>query len=350
MAQSMKAPLHYRPPVSMGSNPCCSTGRPVLSDPISGRVVCSCQLQTGLPAYLSRVPSLPETVYGSNTNMGLSQTSPTEQQAHYLHMYQDRTTESLKAAPPSSQYPYYMSEQMMAAHPYGAFYPGFDINGARRKNATRETTSALKAWLHQHLKNPYPTKAEKIMLAVITQMSLTQVSTWFANARRRLKKENKLNGGSPVDLNDLDMDDVSTHNDSLSSRISESDSDSVANLTKSSAELSDVSDAEEQTTNNKPAKKCVQRLFSPDGRNELFLERIPSPGCDKVTVHKDNGSVFSSNCAIFSPAASSSEQKSELLQTSSQDIDVVTVTPSAKSQTAPVQSKPKIWSIVDIMS
>jgi hypothetical protein len=40
-------------------------------------------------------------------------------------------------------------------------------------------------------KNPYPTKAEKIMLAIITRMTLTQVSTWFANARRRLKKENK---------------------------------------------------------------------------------------------------------------------------------------------------------------
>lgn len=30
------------------------------------------------------------------------------------------------------------------------------------------------------------------MLAIITKMSLTQVSTWFANARRRLKKENKM--------------------------------------------------------------------------------------------------------------------------------------------------------------
>ncbi|XP_032931246.1 putative iroquois-class homeodomain protein irx-1 [Catharus ustulatus] len=29
------------------------------------------------------------------------------------------------------------------------------------------------------------------MLAVVSRMSLTQVSTWFANARRRLKKENK---------------------------------------------------------------------------------------------------------------------------------------------------------------
>ncbi|KAK4467436.1 hypothetical protein MN116_009063 [Schistosoma mekongi] len=62
----------------------------------------------------------------------------------------------------------------------------------RRKNATRETTSMLKAWLNEHRKNPYPTKGEKIMLALITKMSLTQVSTWFANARRRLKKENKV--------------------------------------------------------------------------------------------------------------------------------------------------------------
>src|SRR5689334_20903798 len=67
-----------------------------------------------------------------------------------------------------------------------------DLNGARRKNATRETTSTLKAWLSEHRKNPYPTKGEKIMLAIITKMTLTQVSTWFANARRRLKKENKM--------------------------------------------------------------------------------------------------------------------------------------------------------------
>ncbi|KAJ9591138.1 hypothetical protein L9F63_002324, partial [Diploptera punctata] len=67
-----------------------------------------------------------------------------------------------------------------------------ELNGARRKNATRETTSTLKAWLNEHKKNPYPTKGEKIMLAIITKMTLTQVSTWFANARRRLKKENKM--------------------------------------------------------------------------------------------------------------------------------------------------------------
>ena len=47
---------------------------------------------------------------------------------------------------------------------------------SRRKNATRESTATLKQWLNEHKKNPYPTKGEKIMLAIITKMTLTQVS------------------------------------------------------------------------------------------------------------------------------------------------------------------------------
>lgn len=98
---------------------------------------------------------------------------------------------------------------MKAASPYhhallargGAFYPPFrpgavEDPGRVAKVATRESTGALKAWLNEHLKNPYPTKGEKIMLAIITKMSLTQVSTWFANARRRLKKENRVSWAS----------------------------------------------------------------------------------------------------------------------------------------------------------
>ncbi|XP_071398018.1 iroquois homeobox 7 [Centroberyx affinis] len=94
---------------------------------------------------------------------------------------------------------------LKAASPYhhallargGPFYPPYRPGAAEdpgrvAKVATRESTGALKAWLNEHLKNPYPTKGEKIMLAIITKMSLTQVSTWFANARRRLKKENRV--------------------------------------------------------------------------------------------------------------------------------------------------------------
>ncbi|XP_006794087.1 iroquois homeobox 7 [Neolamprologus brichardi] len=98
---------------------------------------------------------------------------------------------------------------LKAASPYhhallarsGAFYPPYRPGAADdpsrvAKVATRESTGALKAWLNEHLKNPYPTKGEKIMLAIITKMSLTQVSTWFANARRRLKKENRVSWAS----------------------------------------------------------------------------------------------------------------------------------------------------------
>ncbi|XP_075068926.1 iroquois-class homeodomain protein IRX-4 isoform X2 [Mixophyes fleayi] len=85
---------------------------------------------------------------------------------------------------------YYPYDHTLSQYQYDRY--GTIDGGTRRKNATRETTSTLKAWLQEHRKNPYPTKGEKIMLAIITKMTLTQVSTWFANARRRLKKENKM--------------------------------------------------------------------------------------------------------------------------------------------------------------
>ena len=90
-------------------------------------------------------------------------------------------------------------------------YGGLDV---RRKNATRESTSTLKAWLYEHIKNPYPTKGEKIMLAIITKMTLTQVSTWFANARRRLKKENKMTWEPRNRADDEDDDDDKMDSDS----------------------------------------------------------------------------------------------------------------------------------------
>lgn len=87
---------------------------------------------------------------------------------------------------------YYPYEYTFGQYPYDRYGYSCSDGASRRKNATRETTSTLKAWLQEHQKNPYPTKGEKIMLAIITRMTLTQVSTWFANARRRLKKENKV--------------------------------------------------------------------------------------------------------------------------------------------------------------
>ncbi len=51
------------------------------------------------------------------------------------------------------------------------------------------------------------------MLAIITKMTLTQVSTWFANARRRLKKENKMTWEPRNRVEDEDNNNEDTSDD-----------------------------------------------------------------------------------------------------------------------------------------
>ncbi len=51
------------------------------------------------------------------------------------------------------------------------------------------------------------------MLAIITKMTLTQVSTWFANARRRLKKENKMTWEPKNRVDDDDDVEADVEND-----------------------------------------------------------------------------------------------------------------------------------------
>ncbi|XP_059614411.1 homeobox protein araucan [Phlebotomus argentipes] len=189
-------------PAASASSTCCENGRPIMTDPVSGQTVCSCQYDSArlaLSSY-SRLPAAGVGVYGTpypstdqnpypsigvdssafysplSNPYGLKESGPTGDMSAWT---------SAGLQPTTGYYPY---DPTLAAYGYGA---GYDL-AARRKNATRESTATLKAWLNEHKKNPYPTKGEKIMLAIITKMTLTQVSTWFANARRRLKKENKM--------------------------------------------------------------------------------------------------------------------------------------------------------------
>ncbi|XP_055700704.1 homeobox protein araucan isoform X2 [Phlebotomus papatasi] len=189
-------------PAASASSSCCENGRPIMTDPVSGQTVCSCQYDSArlaLSSY-SRLPAAGVGVYGTpypstdqnpypsigvdssafysplSNPYGLKESGPTGDMTAWT---------SAGLQPTTGYYPY---DPTLAAYGYGA---GYDL-AARRKNATRESTATLKAWLNEHKKNPYPTKGEKIMLAIITKMTLTQVSTWFANARRRLKKENKM--------------------------------------------------------------------------------------------------------------------------------------------------------------
>ncbi|XP_018615926.2 iroquois homeobox 7 [Scleropages formosus] len=136
------------------------------------------------PPHLAAVAGLPLTYPGLGYNFF--------PYPHSRHMGHLSNSLELKAAAP-------FHHAMLGRG--GPFYPPFrpvvsEDPGRVAKVASRENTGALKAWLNEHLKNPYPTKGEKIMLAIVTKMSLTQVSTWFANARRRLKKENRVSWAS----------------------------------------------------------------------------------------------------------------------------------------------------------
>lgn len=57
----------------------------------------------------------------------------------------------------------------------------------QRRQTMQDMARPLKHWLYRNRASPYPSKAQKLELAHSSHMTLTQVSNWFANARRRLK-------------------------------------------------------------------------------------------------------------------------------------------------------------------
>ncbi|XP_022165655.1 homeobox protein caupolican-like isoform X2 [Myzus persicae] len=181
----------------------------------SAVAVCSCHLAAAasLPPHYASHRSTPATtaVYAPYPSTDQNPYPSIDTSSFYPHLsnpygLKDSTGSSdmwsSASLQPSTGYYHY--DSTLAAYGYSA---GYDL-AARRKNATRESTATLKSWLNEHKKNPYPTKGEKIMLAIITKMTLTQVSTWFANARRRLKKENKMTWDPKNKTDDDDDDDA----------------------------------------------------------------------------------------------------------------------------------------------
>lgn len=57
-----------------------------------------------------------------------------------------------------------------------------------QKGLPQHAISVLRAWMFEHFLNPYPSDADKHMLARKTGLSRNQVSNWFINARVRLWK------------------------------------------------------------------------------------------------------------------------------------------------------------------
>ncbi|TFL03219.1 hypothetical protein BDV98DRAFT_419836 [Pterulicium gracile] len=56
----------------------------------------------------------------------------------------------------------------------------------KRGKLPKETTDFLKSWLHRHSDHPYPSEDEKKQLCHATGLSMSQVSNWMINARRRI--------------------------------------------------------------------------------------------------------------------------------------------------------------------
>ncbi|ORX54143.1 hypothetical protein DM01DRAFT_1345970 [Hesseltinella vesiculosa] len=62
----------------------------------------------------------------------------------------------------------------------------FALKKRRRGNLPKHVTEFLREWLIQHKKHPYPSEREKFELAHATSLSVSQISNWFINARRRI--------------------------------------------------------------------------------------------------------------------------------------------------------------------
>uniref|UniRef100_A0A665UFV0 Iroquois-class homeodomain protein irx-4-B-like n=1 Tax=Echeneis naucrates TaxID=173247 RepID=A0A665UFV0_ECHNA len=196
---------------------------------------------------------------------------------------------------------YYPYEYTFGQYPYDRYGYSCSDGASRRKNATRETTSTLKAWLQEHQKNPYPTKGEKIMLAIITRMTLTQVSTWFANARRRLKKENKVTWSPRACKNsddrgcDDDSDEVDKPPKSDEDLPEQQCADLQSDLEDFDLLESDASDCEPKPQFLPEDSEANANTDLPHGHLTHNAKERLSPDCPKLTPVQQQSTSFYPN-------------------------------------------------------
>jgi len=246
----------------------------------------------------------------------------------------------------------------------------------KRKISIRESTATLKAWLYEHRANPYPTKGEKVMLAIITKMTLTQVSTWFANARRRLKKENKIRSkessssksmnvksaqstsSSSNNSNNCQQNNSRSHTAHNNKRKYHDDDDnSEFNLTfesdnnhNTSANQQDENDNNDEHGKLKESLKRARNDNDEDSEDEEDNEEEDqskyegsrsSSICASADAH-DKSNDINHEPAITSPDTKCKKRKSdECNSVEPQQQPQPEVEPQAKK-------KPKIWSIADL--
>lgn len=332
---------------------CCENGRPIMTDPHTGQTICSCQYGTALLNY-TRVQGLPDGVYGASAAAYAAGAAQgyvplgTEGSAFYSPLANPAAfdvkegSDAWRAlAAQGGCFPY---DPSMALYPYGTGYGGLDLN-ARRKNATRETTNTLKAWLYEHRKNPYPTKGEKIMLAIITKMTLTQVSTWFANARRRLKKENKMTW-SPRNRSE---DDVSGDED-IDGKTNGNDSD-TSHANTSADDNNDIARSVSD-------REVFDRIISVDEDDDSDIsdvgdiDDIPNSSRDGINEKPDD----TEDVTVRLQEQKDDKKEIEGKETGTKDTgnsgnSVNTNSKRASDSNIESQApRPKIWSVMDVLA
>ncbi|XP_069772666.1 iroquois-class homeodomain protein IRX-4a [Narcine bancroftii] len=238
---------------------------------------------------------------------------------------------------------YYPCDPSLGHYQYDRY--GAVDSGARRKNATRETTSTLKAWLQEHRKNPYPTKGEKIMLAIITKMTLTQVSTWFANARRRLKKENKMTWSPRNKCSDdkKPYDDE----DGSPSRKSPEDKHNEDTTCKDDKELQ-LSDLDDFDGIETESDECeLKGPFQQMDSGQIKVSECPTDQCKKVALKiplptpGDRYSEKVKNC--LKRVMANSEQ--DLMAGAQRDCESKFCFQQQQHSQQMLDNKPRIWSL-----
>ncbi|KAG7500421.1 iroquois-class homeodomain protein irx-1-A-like [Solea senegalensis] len=212
-------------------------------------------------------------------------------------------------------------------YPYGQYPYG---DPSRAKTATRETTSTLKAWLQEHQKNPYPTKGEKIMLAIITRMTLTQVSTWFANARRRLKKENKVTWGRSAEDRDGRIFSSDNEDEPGKNGSDNEDEDEEIDL-----ETVDIERPEEQRADGQQSPDRVEAEEDAEAEAEAEAEA-------GLSAREQASEARSAGSGRTLPVETGiSLNKSPVVKLA------VDHSPGRQEYQRPAQSKPKIWSLAE---
>uniref|UniRef100_A0A8C6ZPD5 Iroquois homeobox 3 n=1 Tax=Nothoprocta perdicaria TaxID=30464 RepID=A0A8C6ZPD5_NOTPE len=243
-----------------------------------------------------------------------------------------------------------------AFYPYGQYQFG---DPSRPKNATRESTSTLKAWLNEHRKNPYPTKGEKIMLAIITKMTLTQVSTWFANARRRLKKENKMTWAPRSRTDEEGNSYGSDHEGEEDKREDEEEIDleniDTENMESNKDELEDeLQDAELLHSDSKTDSEGSEGFEDLPGSEERYLKGAEGEPhhLHHHHLHHHHHHLHHHKCEL--PAAAATTAPAGLEPLKAPPPPPHHLSPSSSASSSPTDGtlggsapKPKIWSLAE---